>query len=190
MLPSMAPPRASGHRLSVDDWIRAGFELLADGDPSALTIGHLCDRLNVTKGSFYWHFTDIQAYRAALVDAWGERRNTERRRFMAMAEVAPRERLVAMMATLINPRHWAVEQVMRMWALTDERVATSVRQSDGRVMAVVKQAFSDYGFSPEEAALRAAVMFAAGVSLLHGSDPTEDAPAELRDRFLDFMLRP
>jgi AcrR family transcriptional regulator len=79
MLPSMAPPRASGHRLSVDDWIRAGFELLADGGPGALTIGHLCERLNVTKGSFYWHFTDIQAYRATLVDAWGERRNTERR---------------------------------------------------------------------------------------------------------------
>lgn len=83
----MAPER--DRPTSVEDWIDAGFALLAEGGTNALRIGRLCDRLHVTKGSFYWHFTDIQAYRAALVEAWGEVRDGERRRFTQMQDVAP-----------------------------------------------------------------------------------------------------
>jgi AcrR family transcriptional regulator len=186
----MSAERASSGTLSVDDWISAGFELLITGGPNALRIGRLCDRLNVTKGSFYWHFADIQAYRAAIVDAWGVRRDADRRRFTAMNDVTPRERLAAMMSTLVHPEHWGVERVMRMWALTDDRVADSVRQSDARVLETVRESFVAYGFDQQEAALRSAVMFSTGVGLLHASDPTREAPAELRERFLEFMLRP
>ncbi len=62
-------------RLSVDDWVQAGFAILAEEGIKALKIDRLCGRLAVTKGSFYWHFTDIAGYRAALIDAWGELRD-------------------------------------------------------------------------------------------------------------------
>jgi AcrR family transcriptional regulator len=65
MLPSMTA-LITGRRVTADDWIQAGFNVLAEGGPNALRIGRLCDRLDVTKGSFYWHFTDMRAYRAAL----------------------------------------------------------------------------------------------------------------------------
>jgi len=64
--------------LSVDDWIQAGFAILAAEGIKALKIDRLCRHLAVTKGSFYWHFTDMTAYRAALVQAWGELRDEER----------------------------------------------------------------------------------------------------------------
>jgi len=67
-----------------DDWIEAGFAALADGGPNALRIDALCDRLSVTKGSFYWHFTDMAAYRAALVEAWGSLHDRNRRPFENM----------------------------------------------------------------------------------------------------------
>jgi AcrR family transcriptional regulator len=190
MLPSMAVLRDSGGRLSADDWIDAGFALLADEGPNALRIGRLCDRLDVTKGSFYWHFSDINAYRTALVGAWGDLRDQDRRRFFNMRDVAPRERLAEMMATLVTPEHWAIERVMRVWALTDEQVAASVRRSDRRVVKAVRQAFSDYGFEVVEADLRSMVMYSAGVGLLHTADSARDAPVELREKFLEFMLRP
>ena len=53
--------------LSVDDRIEAGFAILAAEGIKALKVDRLCRRLSVTKGSFYWHFTDMAAYRAALV---------------------------------------------------------------------------------------------------------------------------
>ena len=67
--------RQFGRRLSTDDWIQAGFALLAEGGPNALRLDRLCERLEVTKGSFYWHFADMRAYRAALVEAWGDLRD-------------------------------------------------------------------------------------------------------------------
>src|SRR5258708_7461683 len=64
-LPLMARARSeTSSRLSVDDWIQAGFAILAEEGIKALKIDRLCRRLGVTKGSFYWHFTDIARYRA------------------------------------------------------------------------------------------------------------------------------
>jgi AcrR family transcriptional regulator len=51
-------------RLSMDEWVQEGFRVLAEDGVKALTLDRLCRRLGVTKGSFYWHFTDMKAYRA------------------------------------------------------------------------------------------------------------------------------
>jgi AcrR family transcriptional regulator len=189
MLPSMTPPRG-GRRLSADDWIDAGFAVLADSGPNGLRIDALCERLSVTKGSFYWHFTDMPAYRAALAQAWGELQDRNRRPFENMPDVDPRERLDVMVRTLVAPQHWALERAMRVWALTDDAVQASVQQSDGRVLRAMRQAFIDYGCEPDDALLRSFVVFVSSVGLMHASGPTPAARPELLDRFLDFMLRP
>ncbi|HEX9498332.1 MAG TPA: TetR/AcrR family transcriptional regulator, partial [Mycobacterium sp.] len=128
----MTPPRG-GRRLSADDWIEAGFAVLADSGPNALRIDALCERLSVTKGSFYWHFTDMPAYRSSLVEAWGNLNDRNRRPFENMPGVDPRERLDVMMQTLVAPQHWALERAMRLWALIDEDTRASVERSDRRV---------------------------------------------------------
>ena len=42
---------AVGNRLSVDDWIQAGYAILAAEGMNALKIDRLCSRLGVTKAS-------------------------------------------------------------------------------------------------------------------------------------------
>jgi AcrR family transcriptional regulator len=178
------------NRLSVDDWVQAGFAILAEEGINALKIDRLCRRLSVTKGSFYWHFTDIAAYRAALVQAWGDLRDDERRHFGELAALSPRERLSQMMSSLVSPRQWTLERAMREWARTDSDAAASVRAADQRVLAAVRQAFLDYGFDAENAEVRANATFAAGVGFLHlaGAQPSPRAAAG-RERFLDIMLK-
>ena len=88
----------------------------------------------------------------------------------------------------MSPQQWALERAMRVWALTDEAAAANVRKSDSRVLRAVYQAFLDAGFDSEDARVRSAVFFGAGMGVLHGSGPY-DAPVELRERFLDFVLR-
>jgi AcrR family transcriptional regulator len=167
-----------------------GFGILADGDPGALRVDRLCERLGVTKGSFYWHFADLAAYRIALVEAWGSLQDQDRQRFENMPDVEPRQRLRTMMAAVVSPQQYALERAMRVWAITDEIVANSVRKSDRRVLRAVYKAFVDSGFEPGEAGVRSMAFFAAGMGLLHATDPAVDAPAEVREQFLDFMLRP
>lgn len=188
----MARARAGAtSRLSADDWIQAGYQILAREGIKSLKIDRLCEHLDVTKGSFYWHFSDMAAYRAALVQAWGELRDDDRRHFGAMADVAPRERLSKMMASLIGTRHWTLERAMREWARNDEAVARSVRSADRRVVAAVRHAFLDAGFGAEEAELRANATFAAGIGFLHLSGPRPDARLAARaEHFLDLMFAP
>ena len=176
-------------RLSIDDWIQAGFAILAEEGIKALKIDRLCRRLDVTKGSFYWHFTDIAGYRSALVQAWGELRGDDRRDLGELAALPPRERLSEMMSSLVSARHWTLERAMREWARTDEDVAASVRAADLRVLAAVRQAYLDYGFETDDADLRAGATFAAGVGFLHLAGPQPSARAAAsREGFLDIML--
>jgi AcrR family transcriptional regulator len=186
----MSSARGSeGNRLSVDDWIQAGYEILAAEGMKALKIDRLCSHLGVTKGSFYWHFDGMPSYRAALIEAWGELRDQDRRHIDAMGDTPPRERLSNMMASLVSPRHWTLERAMREWARSDESVAASVRAADRRLLRAVRRAFLDYGFEPEEADLRASATFAAGIGFLHLSVTTpNDRDAARAERFLELVL--
>lgn len=186
----MTQPRGTGRRLSVDDWIQAGFALLTDGGPNALRVDRLCERLGVTKGSFYWHFTDLHAYRTTLLEAWGSVQDQDRQRFMNMPAAQPRQRLQAMMQALMGPQLYALERAMRVWALTDATVAEGVRRSDMQVLGAVHQIFIDAGFDEQDALVRAVAFFAAGMGFLHGFDLNIERPADGEDLFLDFMLRP
>ena len=188
MLRSMSPPRDPGRRLSADDWIQAGFAILAEGGPNALRLDRICEYLGVTKGSFYWHFTDLPAYRTAVIESWGSLQDQDRQRFENSADLETRERLRHMMDAVVRPEQWALERAMRVWALTDEAVAENVRKSDGRVLRAVFQAFTDAGFDAADAGVRSAVFFGAGMGVLHGVGPG-DAPVEMQDSFLDFVLR-
>ncbi|HKV20235.1 MAG TPA: TetR/AcrR family transcriptional regulator [Mycobacterium sp.] len=185
----MSPPREPARRLSIDDWIQAGFAVLAEDGPNALRLDAICERLGVTKGSFYWHFADIATYRTALIEAWGSLADQDRQQFENSEELDPRQRLRHMMEAVVRPQQWALERAMRVWALTDETVAANVRKSDGRVLRAVFTAFTDAGFDPQDAGIRAAAFFGAGLGLLHGAGPG-DAPPEMTERFLDFVLRP
>ena len=133
------------------------------------------------EGQLYWHFTDMPAYRGALVEAWGTPpRPQPDGRSRTCRDVDPQERLDVMMRTLVAPQHWALERAMRVWALTDDAALASVQQSDGRVLRAVRQAFIDYGFDEDEAELRAFVVFAAGVGSAAcgpASPPTTRPPA-------------
>lgn len=179
----------AGNRLGLDDWIQAGYSILAEEGIKALKIDRLCDRLGVTKGSFYWHFDGMANYRAALVASWGELRDADRGIFDDMGDLAPRERLSQMMTSLVSQRHWTLERAMREWARSDDTVAESVRAADRRLLRAVRQAFLDYGFDADEADLRANATFATGIGFLHLSGPTPDIQhAARRERFLELML--
>jgi AcrR family transcriptional regulator len=180
---------ATNSRLSVDDWVQEGFRVLAEDGVKGLTLGHLCTRLGVTKGSFYWHFSDMTAYRTALIDTWALVRD-EDRSFDDLAARPPRDRLSRMMTVLVGPRHWMLERAMREWARSESSVAAAVRSSDQKVIAAVRQAFLDAGFDREQAEMRATATFAAGIGFLHlsGSRPNPVA-AGRREEFLEVMLR-
>ena len=62
-----------GGRLGKEAWVAAAFRLLGRRGIAAVGVEPLAKALGVTKGSFYWHFTDRRALLQALLAYWEER---------------------------------------------------------------------------------------------------------------------
>ena len=185
----MAEPKPPSARLTVEDWLQAGYALLAEQGVRALKVESLCRQMGVTRGSFYWHFEDMSSYRAALVESWNTFLERDRQSLAQQSELPPRERLAAMMSTLVSPQHWMLERAMREWARTDPVAAANVREADRLTLRSVTKAFCDFGFSLDDAKLRAQLTFAAGIGLLHLTGSAAQAQqAAPQERLLELML--
>ncbi|KIQ17524.1 TetR/AcrR family transcriptional regulator [Rhodococcus sp. BP-349] len=179
---SAPAPRAP--RLTVDDWIDAAFALLVSEGVSEVKITTLCERLKVTKGSFYWHFADIDELMTAIADKWCDEQNDTLRGLAQVDTVPVDARLQVMAELLLQERTWAVEAAVRDWARTYDKIAVVVRELDQRIFDVVQNSMRELGFDEAEARLRAGFLVYAGIGFVHARDnlPTP-TPDEVRAMF-------
>ncbi|BAX93338.1 TetR/AcrR family transcriptional regulator [Mycobacterium shigaense] len=185
----MTARKSPSTRLSVDDWLQAGYTVLAEQGGRALKVENLCRQIGATRGSFYWHFQDMDSYRAALVESWNAFLERDRQSLADLDTLPPRDRLSAMMNTLVSPQHWMLERAMREWARTDPVAAANVREADRILVRSVAKAYQDYGFDADDARLRAELTFAAGIGLLHLAGSAVHAQkAAPQQRLLELML--
>jgi AcrR family transcriptional regulator len=179
--------KAQASRLSVDDWVSAALELLAEGGVGAVKIDRLCVRLGVTKGSFYWHFDDFESFLAAVAERWGDDRDAIRDEFAGLADLPPRERITAMIEALFDPSQWPLDRAVREWARTDERVRERVAKSDRWIRLQVRKALLELGFPKNEADLRADALFYAGVGFIHAAREVPANGAKGRARLVEIL---
>src|SRR6202023_1045555 len=57
-------------RLTARDWIACGLATLAREGADALKADVLARKLGVSRGSFYWHFADLDAFHARVIERW------------------------------------------------------------------------------------------------------------------------
>jgi AcrR family transcriptional regulator len=150
-------------RLGVTDWITAGLELLSEEGIVGVKIQRLCERLGVTKGSFYWHFTDLDAFLGAMAKHYEDGARIFRDRFTDMANKDPQATLDDSSNFLLNRRLAGIERAMRDWARTDARARAAIDASDALSFAAIRQSFELLGFTEVEADVRAKTLFYAGV---------------------------
>ena len=67
-------PKENAPRLDSVAWMAAAFDVLAEGGIDAVRVEPLAKALNITKGSFYWHFADRRALLDAMLQSWMEGR--------------------------------------------------------------------------------------------------------------------
>jgi len=175
--------------LSLDDWTEAGLRLLVSEGRSAVKISRLCDDLGVTKGSFYWHFSDIDDLMKAIATRYTSQDNDAARGLTSLEELPVDERLARMGAMLVDERAWEAEVAVREWARSDPQVAESVRALDQRILAVVRNCFLELGFDEEEAELRAGTLVYAGIGFLYGRDSLPSPTATQIQELLKILVR-
>ena len=154
---------ASSQRLSVTDWVTAGLELLAEEGISGVKIQKLCERLGVTKGSFYWHFTDLDAFLGAMAKHYEDGARIFRDQFTAMAGQDAEKTLTDSVMFSFDNHLGRMERAMRDWARIDPRAKEAIKASDRLAFAAIAESFELLGFTKEEADIRAKTLFYAGV---------------------------
>src|SRR5260370_14755379 len=115
-------------------WVDAALQALAAGGPDAVRVEALAVRLGVSKGGFYWHFTDRQALLEEMLDTW-EKAGTED--IIARVDSQPgdaRAKLQKLFDITSSPEGLAVELAVRDWSRRDSDVAGPLRRADNRLV--------------------------------------------------------
>lgn len=140
-------------------WIEQGLRALAAGGPDAVRVEPLARALGVTRGGFYWHFTDRNALLAEMLDTWEQVsideviERTERRG----GDVRGRIRLAG--ALTFSSDLLPVDLAIRAWARTDPAVAERLRRVDNRRMDYLRLLFRAICRDEEEVEARSTLAF-------------------------------
>ncbi len=165
--------------LDAGRWIAAALDVLAADGIDAVRVEPIAKILEVTKGSFYWHFADRRALIKAMLAQWAQGR------IVAIRDQAPRDgdpgvslrRLADLYTKRGNARGLAIELAIRARAHNDDDAARAVQVVDAERLQVVAVLFEKLGWPPHEASARAVMLYAFlfGQSLL---DPKSVSAAD------------
>jgi AcrR family transcriptional regulator len=152
-------------RLPRSAWIDAASREFAENGLAGVRVELLARRLGVTKGSFYWHFTDRQALVDAVVGRWEtEQTNAVIERTEAAA-TEPRARLAALFHDVARQApHRRGERHLYLEA-AGEHVEEAVRRVTHRRTEFVASLLVELGHPADDAARRATAAVAAAVGL-------------------------
>ena len=160
------PPR----RLQPSHWIWAGFRALVQGGPQALRVEPVARELGTTKGSFYWHFADLAALRAAMLEAWVQVATTDITTAVRQSGLPARAQLLLLVEKVsVAPDAEAggdaVEPAIRDWGRTDALARQVLERVDRQRLDDLQAFFGAAGLAPTAASQAAAVFYATVIGL-------------------------
>ena len=173
-------------RLGRQDWIEAVLDVLAGRGIEGVRIDRLCERLAVTKGSFYHHFDGREDLLDAVADYWA---NTQPKASAAVFEdprLAPVERLAAVSRLITERGIGRRDHAMRAWATADERAARAVRHADRQILDLQERLLTDLGVPAAEVQPLAQVLFFATIGAY---DSITRLPAGSRRQLASYLIR-
>jgi AcrR family transcriptional regulator len=143
--------------LTRGDWVLASLAALAEGGIDSVRVERLAKRLNVSKGSFYWHFSDRSDLLSALLDLW-EKDFTAQLITNISSLPTPRARLLALAEEVLNASNDGVdvahvEGAFSAWAVLDPVAAARVRAIEAQRIGYLVSELSLMGADTTDAEL-------------------------------------
>jgi AcrR family transcriptional regulator len=144
-------------RLTAQDWIDFALATLAREGFDALKADVLARKFGVSRGSFYWHFTDLGAFHARVIDHW---KQVATEAIIADIEryELPEERLDALLRHAFGDGA-ILEIRMRTWADNNAKAARALRDIHRRRREYIKQLLVQMGIGEPLAAMRAQILY-------------------------------
>jgi len=171
-------------QLTAKDWLDQGLKTLAARGFTALKAEPLAKAMGVSRGSFYWHFTDIGAFHAAILKYW---RKVAAEQIIANLEAASdHDDPVSLLLRQAFGGKLSLENAVRTWATVDPLARKAVRAIDRRRLSYVERLLTDSGLAPDVARARAQILYWAFLGFALSDKPL---PQARQAAVLDELLR-
>lgn len=145
---------------SEDVWLNAAYDTLCDSGVEAVKVMPLAKRLGLTRTGFYWHFRDRDALLEAMIARW-EAKNTGNLidQCEAYAETIC-EAIFNLFDCWLDGELFdaRLDLAIRNWARNDPALAVRLERADVARRAAIVGMYERFGFSPEQADVRASTV--------------------------------
>jgi AcrR family transcriptional regulator len=168
-------------RLGRQDWLAIGIQVLVERGIEAVRVDPLAKLLDVTRGSFYWHFKNRDDLLAEILHEW-EARNTQSvieqieglncttsDKLLSLFELAARDNDL-------------LEKAVRVWSVNDARAAEAIDRIDRQRLDYLQGLFLQLGFSEIDAKVRAQIAYSVrlGWFVMASSTHSKERLTEMR----------
>lgn len=150
-----------GGRSTKEDWLNHAIRALVADGIDHVKVQVIARELNVSRSSFYWFFESLRDLHDQLLQHW-LRINTG-----PIIERANRPAPTIIRAIINVFECWTDESLydpkldmaVRLWARRSDEVKAVVRLADSQRLEAVTAMFLRYGYEPEDALIRARVLY-------------------------------
>ena len=144
-------------QLSATDWLNHGLKTLAQEGFTALKAVPLAKSIGVSRGSFYWHFADIEAFHGELLRLW---RDIAAERIIADVDAASeKDNALQILLDRVFGEQRALENAVRRWAAVDPAARAAVQAIDRRRVSYVEGLLRAAGVADDAARTRAQILY-------------------------------
>ncbi len=152
-----APER---NQLQRFDWLLAALEIFVAEGTDAVRITRLADDLGVTRGSFYWHFTNREDLIDTLVTYW---RDKNTRAIVSAMENATSlsDGIFRLFETCLDTDLFdsRLDLAIREWARRSDVIRTALDDADTTRVQSITDFFTRFGYPMPQAFIRARVIY-------------------------------
>lgn len=176
-------------RLSADDWEREALILIAAKGIQGLAVEPLARRMGITKGSFYWHFSNRDALLEQTLAGW-EKHDSRNLESSLGSIDQPRERLRDFFRR-VGREHLTHEVYRELCAAASHPIVRPVlKRVTDRRMSYLTTAYRELGFEGQAAENQARLAYSAylGFLQLQGQEQAPDVESDTFEGYLEHVI--
>ncbi|ALS31827.1 hypothetical protein PTRA_a0472 [Pseudoalteromonas translucida KMM 520] len=135
-------------RLTKDDWIEAATNVLVSGGGiSHVKIDNLAKELKITRGSFYYHFSNREELLTAVLDKWRTSATESVISSLRIKHTSPKEQLISLAALPLKGKRAydaaSTELALRAWARRDKVARATLEEIDKYRVSFIQSLFTE-----------------------------------------------
>jgi AcrR family transcriptional regulator len=172
--------------LTSEKWVSHGLAVLTRRGFGALKADVLAKSLDVTRGSFYWHFKDVADYHEAVIELWRKRTTED---IIAQIETVAdsAKRLPTLLRTALGS-NTALDKAVRAWALSEPVAKNALAEVEAVRVQYLEQLLSAAGVPEKSVKTRAQILHWTFVGYSNSYGNTPDEVDALLHEIISFAL--